>query len=360
MGQLARQSLPHILADEISKSIRNGDWKNVLPGYRTLCTYYKVSKSTCIVALELLENRDVIEAAEVGKRRKICPCKIENGPRPMNLLIIRDENKSLKGEDYEFLGQMAEHWLRRGGTVQRIRGNLRHWTHPEKLLRTWITNYAGTHLLIHNAPAAWVKAVCEVGIPCYFSGGAILSDGLPKGAISGSAHHLEHSIKMVLTRVKKLGHRQLLIPLEFGTNTRKDMIKNNLAEVYGEDIPNSEYEKILPVFKENTPGTWQRYWKRAFKDRDVSLAFVFSVHHLLSLYVYCQSAGVDLRKDLSVIVFEHSNIMEWLSPRPTSLEFPHHLALADFRRWVKSGCSHKKYHFLKMKWCDGETLRRIE
>ena len=357
MSQLERQSLPHRLAEEIAKSINSGEWRDVLPGYRTLCSYYKVSKSTCGTALKLLEERGVIEVAEVGKRRKISPCIIEPRAQKMNLLIIEDEGDIIHGKEADFFGKMVECWVDHGGEVQRIRADLHHWKQPGKLLRTWIADYSGTHLLFNNASAAWVEAVIEVGIPCYFLGGEILGSSLGKGDIPGSAHHLGHTIKMVLERVKKLGHRQLLIPLKYGMSARNELIKNSLGEVYGFDLLKSECEKILPIFTENTPSTWEQYWKRAFAEREVSLVIVFTVHHLLSLNAYCQSAGIDLRQDISVIVFENEDIMEWISPRPTSLEFPYPLALKDFKQWVESGCSQRKYNFLKMIWCEGETLR---
>jgi hypothetical protein len=218
-----------------------------------------------------------------------------------------------------------------------------------------VDQHHATHLLFFTPPAPWVKAVIDLGLPCYYLGGELSPDNLQKNQVPGSSLMWNFLFAKVLIRFKELGHRKILFPLELSRGRNPKSLQNTLFETYDGELSRSDCEASLPVFPEFDAESWQRYWENEFEARRPTAVIVVNQFALQSLYVFCNRYNIKLGKDLSVVCMHWEEIFDWYSPRPTCLKFPYQASLQDFKSWVRSGSPQRKHHFLQMVWCGGST-----
>jgi len=352
---LNRQSLPVRLANQLEEDIEDGVWSGFLPGYRTLCSRYQVSGRTGKSALQILEDRGIIQPTQPGKKRKIRK-QTHRSSRTQHLLTITDSMLPLDNLDEQLLHDIADFWLRRAqrSNASRVSGDLGRYRHPEKILKQWITQHAATHILFYAPPSAWVQAVIQLGLPCYYLGGSLSSGDLDKHLNPGSSQRLETSLVQLISRLKELGHKDLLIHYDYD----RERLQAALYETFEGELSKKECEEAIPVFPELSPDTWQKNWHREFSKRKSTIVVVSHHFALQSLYVYCARNHIQLGKDLSLVSFHFEEIFNWYDPRPTYLKYPYDKSLQDFKQWVRGGCLNRAHTFLEMKWVEGDTLKK--
>jgi len=354
---LDRQSLPAHMAERLERDISHGVWTGFLPGYRTLSQHYAVSDRTSKLAISLLEKQGVIAPTQPGKKRKILR-SAKQTLKDMRLLIITDSMMPMEKADDELLHDIAVFWLKRGkirSEVHRASGDLCRYKRPGKLLKQWVDQHHATHLLFFTPPSSWVKAVIALGLPCYYLGGELSSVNLRENRVPGSSLMWNFVFAKVLNRLKDLGHRKLLFPLELARGRNPKSLQNTLFEAYEGELSREDCEAFIPVFPEFDAESWLRYWKREFTTRKPTAVIVINQFALQSLYVFCARYNIKPGKDLSVVCMHWEEIFDWYSPRPTCLKFPYQASVQDFKSWVRSGCPQRKHQFLQMDWCGGST-----
>ncbi|BDS07047.1 hypothetical protein NT6N_20870 [Oceaniferula spumae] len=358
---LGRKSLPVQLAERLEKDIHEGVWTDTLPGYRTLSAHYQVSEGTSKRAIQLLEQQGVIGPPEQGKNRKISR-KARSSVEKMRLLIITDATFPLDKFDEKLLNDISVFWLHRGKSsadVDRVSGDLARYQHPAKLLSQWVHQHSATHLLFYGPPAPWIKAVIELGLPCYYLGGELGYAEFKNRVFPGSSQSWDLTLRDLLQRLRGMGHKHLLIPFDYGKRGFQKSVQATLYEIYQDRLSRAACEASVPVFQDFSPDSWQRNWEKEFMLRRPTCVVASNSFTVLSLYVFCARNNIKLGKDLSLICMQSDDILDWHDPRPTYLEYPYAKSLQDFKSWVRRGFPQRAHTYVKMVWNEGDTLTSI-
>jgi len=354
---LDRKSLPVILAERLMLDIADGLWADTLPGYRTIGAHYDVSDRTSKLAIQILENQGVISPSQPGLRRQILQ-RAQKVTENRHLLIITDSSTILDRSDEQLLHDMSMFWLKRSGvssSVNRVSGDLGRYKKPARLLKLWIKQHAASYLLFFGPPAAWIQAVLQLGVPCYYLGGELNDEMFRGKRFPGSSQKWGQTLSLILSRLIKLGHQDLLIPFNFGRESLRHTVVKTLYTTYGGVLTQEQCEAAVPVFQDISPESWQLDWEREFKKRVPTCVVVSHPQALQSLYVFCARHGIQLGKDLSVLCTYTDELLDWYDPRPTFLEFPYDEALKNFKDWIRTGFPEREHTYLKMKWNEGST-----
>ena len=358
---LGRQSLPTLLAKRLEKDISEGVWTDTLPGYRTISSHYQVSNGISTQAIKLLETRGVIEPTRPGKKRQISK-KVLLAAQTNRLLIITDSTMPLEKMDEQLLHDLSTFWLQRrkmSGEVHRVSGDLGRYMRPAKLLKQWVNQHSATQLLFFDPPAPWIKAVINLGLPCYYLGGDLGNEEIKNNLFPGSSQNWNFTLRKILKRLKKLGHKHLLFPYDYGKRGFQKSVQNTLYDLSEGELSRSECEASVPLFPEFSPEAWQRYWEKEFIRRRPTCVVVPTLFAMQSLYVFCAHHQIQIGKDLSLICMQSDEILDWSSPRPTYLEYPYNETLQDFKSWVRSGFAQRKQTVVTLVWNEGETLVKV-
>jgi|GEM_PF-3521883 len=352
--RVERRSLAVQVADRIEEAVRSGEWVDLLPGNRTLAERFGVNRKTCVAAMDVLEQRKLIEPAEVGKRRRIRPSarstpKVES--RTARLLILRPAASPLNLEDESLLRSFQEAWESSRGGVAWERVDYERNRSPGPVLEKLIARHHASALALYIPLHDW---------------GEVASERLPSFQVGGTHGHgpkfsmcsfsINSGIEAVARHLASLGHRRILIPIDSICGGFRHAFVQGLERGLGEPPESGTVDDLCPSFPEPVPEVWRSYWDKAFRRIRPTAVVVTEDVHLLSLYGFCAHHGIRIPQDLSVISINYERHFEWCQPRPTMLRFPNRKALAHFKEWMAGGLRPIGKHFLDMDLIEGESV----
>lgn len=349
--RLERRSLPVRLADLIEAEIRTGSWGGNLAGHRTLMERYSVSAKTCLAAIELLEARGLISSAEPGKKRHVL-LKPDDSAKSLRELLIVDSMGAQSGEDIVQMQAYRRAWEEAGGRVQGIKFDFPRYRKPEALLREAISNHHADALLLHVPPLEWGAAAARL-LPTFLAGGEWQDD-----ATSAVGYNLKEEIRQQVARLRALGHRQIVVPLDPVGSKMEKAVRQGLSEELGIPADAPEMRHYCPVFSEKVPEAWQQYWQKAFSSLRPTAILLLEDIQYLSLCGYCFRKGIRIPKDLSVICLESTEHLEWCEPVPTRMRYPIQAAVRHFRKWIRNGCRPIGKKILPLEFIEAGTVGR--
>ena len=346
---LERKSLPLRLADMIEQELVAGTWGDTLPGHRTLMKFFSVSAKTSLAAIDLLEARGVISAAEHGKRRSITIVPKAAHHVMRNLLLI-DGLSSASGGEQKELQALIKAWEDGGGVVQTIRFDFPRYQKPIALLQKAVASFSADAILLHVPPLAWVQAAARLR-PVFLAGGEW------KGtSITGCAFSIRNEVTKLAGMLRALGHQRVVTPLDLVGRALENELREGLASGLGVDLRDPALDALCPIFSEAVPDVWQQYWKNIFSKVQPTAVILNTDIQCLSLYGYCYRHGIRIPEDLSVICMETSEHLEWLNPVPSRMRFPINQAVTYFKKWLRNGCNPMGLKFFSLDYIAGATV----
>lgn len=332
---IERRTIAAQVADRIAADIAAGIWQGFLPGKRSLAAHFSLNVKTCAAAMELLERRGVIGPAGAGRRRPILgqPLMVRRNSRALEQrLLIVHQSGIMNAADYQILQKMGAVWEKASGLVMWTTVDFSRCKQAEPRLDALLKRYHPDALLLHMPGLGWHEATA-LKVPTYLLGGTSVA-GLP---ISISACSMKNEMVRILTHLRDLGHRRILVPTEGLTDPIWQSIRDSLSSACGSRPEVGMWEDYCPRFPGNAPGAWEGYWNKVFPWLRPTAVVVLDDTHLLSLYGYCQMTGRKIPKDVSVLGFNYEERFEWMRPRPTMMRYPEKQSVAHFRLWVEGG-----------------------
>ncbi|BDS07054.1 hypothetical protein NT6N_20940 [Oceaniferula spumae] len=359
MGEsIERKSLVVQLAERIEHAIRVQTWDGKLPGKRPLADRFGVNVKTCARALDLLEQRGLLEPAVTGKRRVICKSalggKNVEARRGQRLLFLHQAHVPLSYCDVMMMREMQEIWEREGGQAMWARVDYGRARKPGLALKKLIERHAADALVLHMPGSGWGREAA-LRLPCYQLGGDFPSDV----SVSLTAYALDKEIARVVELLSKLGHHRILLPLEGSMASVRKAVLGGLRMGVAEQPKEGKWEDYCPEFTESVPEVWNDYWKKSFASLRPTAVVVFEDTHLLSLYGYCAVNGIRIPQDLSVISFAFDQRFEWVRPKPVMMRFPVQQCIANFKDWMARGMQPIGRKYLKLELLDGDSVARL-
>lgn len=353
---IERRSIAAQLADRICSDIDDGRWPDFLPGKRTLASRFGVNVKTCASALELLEDRGILEPAGAGRRRRVLrqPLMTRRNSRALGQrLLIVHQSGTMNLADYQLLQKMGSVWEKAAGQLVWSTVDYPRCKQPEPRLEAMLARHRPDALLLHMPGPGWHEAA-DRRLPVYFSGG-VTNPALP---LSLHACSLQHEIVRMVGYLRGFGHRRIAIPTEGASDPRWEAIVGAVASASGSRPEQGTWEDYCPRFPGNTPGAWDGYWNKLFATLRPTAVILLEDTHLLSLYGHCQSTGRRIPRDLSVIGFNYDERFEWLRPRPVMMRYPDKPSVAHFRLWVEGGLKPIGRKTVPLEMVAGESVAR--
>lgn len=354
--KLERKPLAVQLADRLEDAIRSGQWTSRLPGNRTLASHFTVNRKTCAAAMNLLQQRGLIGAAEVGKRREILPLKNARSTTRKStgrLLILYPASLSLNRGDEDLLRSFETAWENSFGGVVWTKVDFERYRNPEPVLEKLIERHQADALLLYVPPGTWSEVAAE-RLPSFQVGG---THGTSL-KFSMCSFSINAQMERVTRHLAGLGHRRILLPLDslMGSASLRRAFTDGLSKGLGAAPEPLTFDDLCPRFPEPHPAVWQSYWERAF-DRVRPTAVVITEDvYLLSLYGFCAHHGIRIPENLSIISINYEQKFEWCRPKPAMLRFPNRMALSHFKTWLTGGLRPIGKHFLEMEFLEGESI----
>lgn len=356
MPQFERKTLSEQLAITITKEIRMGVWTKQLPGHRLLGKRYAVSRPTCERAMQILEVNGVVGPAEPGKMRRI----LTNRPRKqasatLHLLIIIDSRHPPMQLDAELLIQIEQFWRSEGGQVSRMECDLMRSNKPDFLLKKWVRMTGANCLLFETVTYDWIDPAEKLGFPCYALGGSVPHSN---GVLSGSGFRISDCISKVLRETLELGHRRIQLVMGRATPEKemRSAIKKATDPILKEDWKGDQISFSVKIPDLVNPSDWLGWWKTMLRREQPTVVLTESVFQAVCLHNYCLASGIQMPRDISIVVLEDADFLAWLNPLPTRYRYQNEKTFRHFRDWMRGGFPQGSLKFFGAKLVGGKTL----
>lgn len=339
-----RRSLGESLADSIRDQIHSGRMGTRLPGVRLLAKTYGVSVPTVCKALHLLGGEGLLTGggrhhwriAESGIPRAGRKPKSGSGPeknvRTARLLFL--STQPLGGEKFSGLEVFAELSDLLGSKGWEVIHRILPFNNRRKPRGTWNDLLKVTRpdaiIALSGTPelAKWIDGT---GIRCLFLGGATDGTGIPVLAVSSGEMFRE-----AVTRLVEMGHRSILAPFcdrqsgFVADCTRAMMEALEAAGLDRRTVVVAETPYARPDVVRNL---LRRQWPRCRPDA----LLLVDWREFVAACAYLRENGLDIPRDLSVVILSHNSSMEWHIPPITHFELPVKRLAKVAAKWVTGG-----------------------
>lgn len=307
-----RHSLASQMADILRKGIRQGEWRDRLPGERVLCEKYQVSRNTLRAALGQLQRENLIEAVHGSGNRILAPAR-RAATRPS----LRDVGL-LSPEPLERLRPTQTLWIDELRALLSERGCRLHVFHGRQYFRA-NPGRALQRLIADHPHGCWILTLSNAAIQRWFARNKV------NCVVAGSVHagldlphcDLDHRAmcRHAAGVLLGLGHRKLALVIArsqlagdleseagFVEGVRKSSHTGAEARVAHHDGSVAGISLALRRLREAQP--------------PVTGILVANAYHYLTVVSRLAQTGCRVPGDVSVISRDDDLFLAYLSPTP--------------------------------------------
>lgn len=323
----------------MEQAIAKGEWKDLLPSYKTLSQLLGFSVPTISLATARLCERGVLVTAGARRRYRIAPGKARGGrgsparrpPEPERRLLILSPSAEATWDDNQrrvvleiMSSAVDDGWgcAKASDDFLRAREPLKRW---DKLL----LRHRPTHLLAiqgTRALAEWAKAN---RIKVAFIGGTALpeGDGLSLGI------HLSPLLRHACRELTGQGHRRILFPYWGELSALADAAAVTLGESLGVDPARLMADGAVFAAPPGKPAEHrERLLRHLDRVRPTALILV-DWRDFLVAWDCLRERGLKSPQDLSLIVLNPGAEIDWFSPTPAHYRIPQGHFAEEVRAW---------------------------
>lgn len=353
-----RKPLSRKTADALEREIRNGHWKTQLPGYRKLCEALSVSPRTMREALSLLTRRNVLLPAERTKPHCIHPDFLEselcNQHRKSLLIITNLPIPELSIIPSLILERTVLMFTKKGWTINfEVSSDLDRGT-PGPSLEKMLENH-GNHRWLLLSPSFKIVQWCmSNNIRAVCLGGETETLKPPLITVSVS-----DKLKDAVQRLSKLGHKKISSIIHLPTEQSRENVIHKIQGAFTSSGIDFHPSYNLPqLLNDDFQGLWDCL-NSLFTHSPPTAIIVTEIHQLITLYSFCLSRGLQIPRDLSVIVTKESRNVEWFYPLPTHYLAPISQYVSHLQRNIEHyPTGEVEPVFLKPEFIKGQSISR--
>lgn len=230
MADNLKHSLSLRVADTLEEKVGEGRWKVVLPGIRVLCDEMGVSSRTMMMALRILENRGVLDAAEKGKPRALKTGfeQTQQEKKQLSVCVLMWRKlEDLSLADRDIVNHFRQEIQEGGGEVNLlVYHEVVKASGGNKIAEVIERNPADGYMVV-GAHLSVSEVLVELGVPVAYVGGEHVKGAVPRAGYSMSGMCSEFLEEMV-----KLGHERCITLLP-GVMVRHDEGLSHVEEAIG-------------------------------------------------------------------------------------------------------------------------------
>jgi DNA-binding LacI/PurR family transcriptional regulator len=343
----------------------------MLPGVRLLAKTLSVSVPTICRALHQLEEEGALAGGGKSRRWRVPENRAESGDgtKPEGIRVPggagRAERRgrllflsalSLSSERHAGVEVFAELLDQLGNSGWEILHRVENYASAVQPRKSWEKLLKLTQpdaiVAIGGTPAlgGWLR---DKGIRSLFIGGDPGESGIPVVAV-----RISTMLHYALERLLSLGHRRILLPLcgrapAFAARCHRVVAEAAvLTKRPREDIVIAETAYARP---EVIVDLMRRQWR---KDPPDALIMLDS-REFLAASGFFREAGIEVPRDLSVVVLSHNPIMDWHLPAIAHFEHPVKLMARTVSKWVTQGrvsYTPEPLMEVRARWVDGQSV----
>jgi DNA-binding LacI/PurR family transcriptional regulator len=344
-------------------ALAQGKWSGTLPSYATLSDFLGVSVPTVSIAVSRLAKAGLV--ASQGKRRRY---RIEPAarrartrrpsppgmPLPTRYLLIagipqRDQLDPWRSR----LVMEAMRELRREGWVCDY--DALPFSGARVTKAGWdrvLARHPATHLLLFDATPPVVRWARSRGLSVALMGGQALP-GVPSLGVD-----LEAVIRHVVGKLASLGHRKVLIPLPDDPPAMAEAVARSAAGLLGYTPSQLLDRGWVFSARLRTPAERRSAIAARLRQLSPTALVCMSWRDCLVARDVLRDLGLEAPRDLSLVVMDSGDDMDWVNPAPTRFNVGHDLILRGTLAWLegKPFDTAQSAKAMIKGWVDGETL----
>ena len=351
----AEISLRHALAQ--------GKWSGVLPSFVTLSEFLGVSVPTVSIAVSRLAKAGLVASQGKRRRYRIEPAARRARPRraslsgiplPSRYLLIAGIPQRHQLDPWRSrLVMEAIRELRREGWV------CDYDTLPFSGARVskagWdrvLARHSATHILLFDATPPVVKWAQSRGLSVAMMGGQALP-GVPSLGVD-----LEVVIRHVVGKLASLGHRKVLIPLPDNPPAMATAVAQAAADLLGYTPSQLMDRGLVYSARLRTPSERRASLAASLRRLSPTAMVCMSLRDYLVVKDVMRDLALTAPRDLSLIVMDSNDDMDWMNPAPTRFNVGHDLILRGVLAWLagKPFDTAQSAKVMIKGWVNGETL----
>lgn len=312
MRPIPRPSLPEQVAAHLREGIRQGRWRDFVPGVQQLAAELDVARHTVRRALRLLENEGAVAGRGLGRSRAITGAgsgSVKALQRPVRVAILRHDSRLLDCPQSSLVLIQIMHSLEDAGHAvffcKKSQVELKHEVAPiTRLLATaradaWVVE-AGSRPLLE-----WCSSQKT---PCLALYGRATNQPLASAGVNAEAAY-----RTATRRLLALGHRRIVLivrePVRKPTPGLCARVFLEELNVHG--IQTSSYN--LPDWEES-PGGFNRLLENLFKGTPPTAVIIDETPRVFAALAFLTRHGIKVPEHVSLVCADSDAMVDWCHP----------------------------------------------
>lgn len=338
-----KRSLAESLAEVLRAELLGGKMGPALPGVRLLARTYGVSVPTMSKVLHALAEEGLVTHQGGRRRWRVAPARPstqtkagkdrgEGKSRSWRLMFI--SSHPLANERFSGIECFAELSDRLGAKGWEVLHRTLPFSPNSRPRKAWDDLFQATRpdaVVVMAGTVAVAEWLAGRRVRCLFVGGDAGQTGIPVLAASSP-----EMFRAATRRLLESNHRSILAPFcgrteKFVADCRAAMVETAVAHGADKDCahvvetPYSRPDVVLNLLRKHWP-----------KFRPDALMFV-DWREFVSADAFLRANGIEIPRDVSVVVLSHNTSMEWHIPPITHFELPVRRLARMAARWVSGG-----------------------
>lgn len=337
------------LASHLREEIRSGELNGNMPGVAQLVRRLGVGTRTAVAALEILKREGILEAS--GKRRcnRIVAAGTEKKPGLRIRILL-----------YEPSDAHNEHVVRLGYLLEKSGHHSAHAAKSMTSLNFDVKRVA--RMVAKDDGDAWVILAGSRPVLEWFAARPV-----PAFALFGRRSQLpiaslailkSPALASVLRRLVDLGHRRIVM---LAREERRKPTPGVFERRYLEELERLGIETgafNLPDWEGNARGL-HRCLDSLFRHTPPSALLMGEPPLFFAVQQYLLGKGLDVPRDVSLVVFDDHPAFEWFKPEVSRLRTDIKRWIPHLVRWVDNvakGCEERRETIIRAEFIEGGTI----
>lgn len=318
-----RQSLVSQTAAILREEIRQGNWRDWLPGERALCEALQVSRNTLRAALAQLKRDGVIRSDHgAGNRILMRPERRTGGLRSHDVALLSPEAlERLRPSQTLWIDELRAMLSERGCRLHVFHGPQYFRANPAAALEKLVAQHphgCWVLALSNEATQRWFE---RKGAPCVVAGSVYSGLNLPFRDLDHRAM-CRHAAGVMLG----LGHRRLALLIQ--KSRRAGDLESEAGFLEGVRASPHADAEVSVCYHDTTVSSIVAALRRLMEQKPPPTALlVANAYHYLTVVSRLAQAGVRVPAEVSVVSRDEDPFLSFLVPAPARyVASPHTMA----------------------------------
>jgi len=349
MSELQPVMIVEQVTSHLREGIRQGRWRDEMPGRDVLARELGVSPMTVVRALKLLEREKILDPQGTGRRRRIL-LSINPPPTSQRVVILPYESTDRKLD----FGIDLQHQLHaQGHSVSFISKSLQHMKMDVTRVARLVQKTEADAWIVIAASREVLSWFAQQPKPAYALFGLYTSLPMPGGCPDKTT-----ATSVAVRRLVELGHKRIVMLAR--DDRRKPVLGTGerlfLEELQRLDIPCGTYN--LPDWENSLEG-FQRCLESLFRHTPPTALIIQQALLFIATQQYLARRGIQVPEDVSLICTDPDPSFVWCKPSVAHISWDSHALIKKVCRWVDNlarGRSDLRQCTSKAEFIEGGTI----